>query len=135
MPTFATESADLCPLTEKQAVEQINSMIEHAGLDPAIVWPMDRATAAAVLVANEYACNPEELHRLGRMGQIPNVEMIDAKDFVCIAGCLEARGQWQLTPSAAALQRCGRSRSARGSRRIRTRSRELCTAPHMLQRC
>ena len=69
-----------------------------AGLS-ADCWPLDRATAAALLVAGGYAVTEGELKRLGALGQLPDLENWDARDVLAAAANLEGRRQWMLAPS------------------------------------
>jgi len=93
-----TATADCITATETQGQTLLAGWLKAADLS-ADCWPLDRATAAALLVAGGYAVTEAELNRLGALGQLPDLGSWDARDVLAAAANLEGRRQWMLAPS------------------------------------
>jgi hypothetical protein len=86
-------------VTETEARAKLAPWLERCGL-PADAWPLDRESVSAVLtVGGEYSASVQELERLADLKQIPAIAQYDARDVLAVAGCLEGRRAWRLTPS------------------------------------
>ena len=95
---YITSTGNRVAMNEQSAQKQLAPAMEVAGI-PVESWPLDREGAAELLRWGGYAVTGEELARLGKMKQVPDVEMFDARDVLAAAGALNARRQWTLTPS------------------------------------
>jgi hypothetical protein len=86
---LTSDTAQTLPtMTEDQAREALAAAVAPAG------WPLTLDGAAEVLTGLGFATDPDHLRRLMDLGQVPRVELLDARDLLVVAGVLRARREF-----------------------------------------